>query len=234
MFPVPDEVEYRAARQGISSKMEDLKKIVAAIPKNDKHRIHFEFEYGFLTDLIKDKVEKERIDLVIMGTRGVTDDREIAYGRNAIDVMEKVRNCPVMAVPAKVRYRESGEIVYPTDFKGNYDLKEMETFKKIALTANAPIRILHIGNEMDLSEKQKENKKLLESQFESLEYSFHWLQNVAVMEGLLLFVKERGSTMICFVNRKHWFFGNIFSNPLIKNLGVHSTVPLFALHEQRN
>ena len=231
MFPVPDEMEYRSARQSISSEMMALKKKILAFSKNEKHQFHFDFEYGFLTDLIKEKVEKEKIDLVILGTRGVTNDRDIAYGRNAIDVMEKVRNSPVMAVPSNVEFREPAEIVFPTDFEAKYNLKDIEAFKSIAQIANAPIRILHMGEENNLNKKQKENKQLLENQFESVEYTFHWLQNVAVMDGLLHFVKERRSTMICFVNRKHWFFGNIFSNPLVKNLGVHSTVPLLALHD---
>ncbi len=230
MFPVPDELEYRAARQERNQEMETLKKNIATLSKNEKHQIIFDFEYGFLTDLIKEKVEKENINFVIMGTRGNTDDNKIAYGRNAIDVMEKVRNCPVMAIPSNVAFKALTEIVFPTDFEAKFDLDEMATLKRIAKTANASIRFLHIGSENDLNGKQQENKQSLETNFESVEHSFHWLQNVDLLEGLLLFVKQRGSSMICFVNRKHWFFGNIFSNPLIKNLGVHATVPLLALH----
>lgn len=230
MFPVPDELEYRSARESIRLEMEILKKNIAALSNNDKHQLFFEFEYGFVVDQLKEKVEKEKIDLIIMGTRGVTDDMKIAYGRNAIDVMEKVRSCPILAIPSRVQFKSMGEIVYPTDFNGNADFEELKTFRKIAQISNSPIRILHIGNENTLDMKQKEYKILLEKQFETLDYSFHWIANVSVLEGLLLFVKERESSMICFMNRKHWFFGNIFSNPLIKSLGVHATVPLLALH----
>ncbi len=234
MFPVPDESEYREAHGHIESMMESLKEKVFLLPKNEKHQIHFEFEYGFLVEKIKKKVSKEKIDLVIMGTRGVTDDRKIAYGRNAIDVMEKVRDCPVIAIPRKVKHQQKGEIVYPTDFKSQVGINEIEVFKNIARLTNSSVQILHIGNEADLNQKQREGKQQLEKHLENLEYSFHWLQNVKLMEGLLLFVKQRDSTMICFVNRKHWFFSNIFSNPLIKDLGVHATVPLMALHGHSN
>lgn len=230
LFPVPDEMEYRAARKSKSQEMELLRKNVEALPKNDKHIITYDYEYGFLIDLLKEKVDKEKIDMVLMGTRGVTKDKDIAYGRNAIDVMEKVRNCPVMAVPSHVKFRELTEVVFPTDFEAKFNLEEMETLKRIAELANASIRFLHIGSEENLNQMQHENKKFLENYFESVECSFHWLQNVALIEGLLLFVKQRDSSMICFVNRKHWFFGTIFTNPLIKNLGEHSTVPLLALH----
>lgn len=230
LFPVPDELEYRSARQSKSKEMDVLKGNIEALPKNEKHRINYDFEYGFLTDLIKEKVASEEIAMVVMGTRGATDNKDIAYGRNAINVMEKVRNCPVLAIPANVKFEALNEVVFPTDFEAKFNLEEMETLKRTVQTANASIRFLHIGNEVNLSLKQQENKKFLEDYFESVEHTFHWLQNVALMEGLLLFVKQRKSSMICFVNRKHWFFGTIFTNPLIKNLGVHSTVPLLALH----
>lgn len=230
MFPVPDEFEYRAARNTIEREMEAQEKKILAYSKNEKHQFVFDFEYGFLVDLLKEKIGKEKIDLIIMGTRGVTDDTKIAYGRNAIDVMEKVRGCPVMAIPSSVDYKELNEIVFPTDFEAKFNLDEMETLKRMAQTTKAAIRILHIGNEERLNSEQQNNKQFLESYFESVELSFHFLQNVALMEGLLHFVKQRRSGMICFVNRKHWFFGNIFSNPLIKNLGIHATVPLLALH----
>lgn len=230
MFPVPDESEYRTARETIRVQMEYLKKRISTLPGNEKHKIHFEFEYGFLTDLLKEKTKEDSIDLVVMGTRGVTNDSDIIFGRNAIKVMEKVRYCPVMAVPANVVFEELAEIVFPTNFEGKFDLKELDTVKRIGSISNSPIHILHIGTENDLSRGQKENKEFLQNHFESLECTFHWLEDVTVLDGILDFVKHRENAMICFVNRRHWFFQNIFSNPLVKNLGIHSTVPLLALH----
>ncbi|QAA80523.1 universal stress protein [Aequorivita sp. H23M31] len=230
MFPVPDEYEYNQAHIEIDTKMEAFRKKVLSLSQNEKHTIHFEFEYGFLVEKVSKKVKKEKIDLIIMGTRGTTQDRDIAYGRNAIDVMEKVRDCPVLAIPKKVKFKFPGKIVYPTDFKSNVDINEIESFKTIARISNASIQIFHIGKEENLNQKQKEGKKQLENHLASFEYSFHWIENTKLLEGLLVFVKEQEGTMICFVNRKHWFFSNIFSNPLIKNLGVDTTVPLMALH----
>ena len=204
-FPVPDEIQYRAIHDGIVSKLKTLEEKVGALPKNEKHQLHFASVYGFLTDVLKEKVNKEN--------------------------MEKVRECPVMAIPANVVQNVHSEIVFPTSFDGKYNWEDLEGLKQIAIMTKAPIRIVHVGDISDLGYKQLDNKKRLEEHFIPVEISFHWLDNVDLLEGLLLFVKQRNSTMISFVNRKHWFFGTIFSNPLIKNLGIHSTVPLLALHD---
>lgn len=232
LFPVPDEFEYRTIRQSKNREMDILKENINRLSNNEKHQITYDFEYGFLTDLLKEKVESDSIDMIVMGTRGVTNNKDVAYGRNAINVMEKVRSCPVLAIPRNIKFEALNEIVFPTDFEAKFNLDEMETLRRIAETANASIQFLHIGSENNLDETQQKNKQFLEDYFKSVEFSFHWLQDVALMEGLLLFVKQRKSSMISFVNRKHWFFGTIFTNPLIKNLGVHATVPLLALHGQ--
>ncbi len=227
---IPDSLEYKKAKQNTEEEMELLKIKVSPFVNSEKQLLLFDFEYGFFLDLMELKVQKENVDLIIMGTRGATDDKKITYGRNTIDVMEKVQHCPVMGIPPNVKIEDLNEIVFPTSFKGEWNLKELNVFLDIAKIANAQIRILHIGNEVDLSEIQREYKSQLEILLSSSEHSFHWLQNVSIADGLLLFVKQRQSGLIAFVNRKHWFFGSIFSSPLIKTLSLHATIPLLALH----
>ena len=234
IFPEPQQFEYDAVARVSEENMARLKGKVGLLTDNPKHTVHFENKFGTLIDLLEEKVKKEGVDLIVMGTRGITDDKEVAYGRNSVNVMESIRECAVLAIPSNVSYTTINEIVFPTNFKSQFKKPEMEIFVKIAKQENSPIRILHIGKEADLSEKQLYNRDQLESYFSDLEYTYHWLEKVGVKEGVLSFVDERKSGMIGFVNRKHWFFGSVFSNPLVKSLGVHSKVPILALHDSRN
>lgn len=234
LFPEPEPAEYEAVEQASEKKMVLLKNNVGLLGDNPKHIVSFDHKYGTLIELLNEKILKENIDILVMGTRGATEDAQLAYGRNSVNVMENVENCPVLAIPATISYKKVNEIVFPTNFKSHYKENEMHTFVKIAKQQNATIQVFHIGKETDLSEKQKSNRAELELYFKDVEYKYHWLENVGVKEGLLLFVEQRNSGMISFINKKHWFFGSIFSNPLVKKLGVHSTVPLLALHDARN
>ena len=63
------------------------------------------------------------------------------------------------------------------------------------------------------------------------EVSFHKLYDMDVNVGVRAFVLSRESEMIALINRKHNFFGSIFSNPLVKELGTHAKVPLLAMHD---
>src|SRR5690554_52900 len=231
LFPVPDSREYVEAEKQVKAKMNAWKDRVNKIVNPDIHNIHFEYEYGFLVDRLKQKVEEEKIDLIIMGTRGSTDDESVVYGQNTINVMEKVRYCPVLGIPKHVDFKKLNEIVFPTDFKRSWNTKELNVLRYILEITNSEFSILHVGNEFDLDEVQIENKRKLQDLFKSCKPSFHWMQNVTLEDGLLLFVKQRESGMIAFVNRKHRFFSSIFSNPLIIKLGLQTTEPLLALHD---
>ena len=233
-FPEPAQHEYDTLARQSEDSLKRLKTKVGLLADNPKHTLHFSHKLGTLIESIQEKVKLENIDLVIMGTRGITDDSEVAYGRNSVNVMEDIRQCPVLAVPANVSYKSINEIVFPTNFKSEFNDKEMQTFVKIARQEKSPIRILHIGKESDLSERQQNNRKQLDISFEASEHTYHWLEKTPVKEAVLSFVNERHSGMIAFVNRKHWFFGSVFSNPLVKSLGVHSKVPILALHDSRN
>lgn len=234
LFPEPEPHEYDAAARDSGEKMQRLKDKVALLADNPKHTVFFDHQFGTFIELLEEKVMRENIDIIVMGTRGITDDTKVAYGRNSINVMENIRGCAVLAVPANVSYKKIGSIVFPTNFKTHFNEREMKTFVEIAQLENSEIQILHIGKEKDLSERQKSNRKELEIQFSKVKYSYHWLEHKGVKEGVLTFADQQNSCMIAFVNRRHWFFGSVFSNPLVKSLGIHSKVPILALHDTRN
>jgi hypothetical protein len=86
----------------------------------------------------------------------------------------------------------------------------------------------------ELSKDQQTNKTLLNQILESLSFTHHELFNINLEEGVRCFSQSRESEMIAFINKKHHFFGSIFSNPMVKDLGDNANVPLLALHDLRN
>jgi nucleotide-binding universal stress UspA family protein len=228
-------VEARNAVQKKSEKnMERLKLIMEFYKENENHSFQFKSEFGSFFDVLKQTVEKEDIELVIMGTQGETDNKTVILGSNAVNAMEKIRNCPVLAIPSTVMYKDPNEIVFPTSFKTHYKERELDTLKEISRCTNAPIRILHVQKNKKLSEKQLESKMLLERILEPATITHHRLYDIGLRDGVRCFVQSRESEMIAILNKKHSFFDSVFSNPMVKELGKHTNVPLLAMHDLRN
>ena len=52
-------------------------------------------------------VERDNIDVVIMGTKGETNRKEITFGSNTLQVIKYVK-CPVLAIPDDFIYEKPG------------------------------------------------------------------------------------------------------------------------------
>jgi nucleotide-binding universal stress UspA family protein len=230
----PGDKEYDEA---LEQAEKELRKVLKMIELKKAYPNHTYFSMSIFDtplEAIKEAVELKDIDLVVMGTKGSTDEKSVIYGSNAIDVMEKVRNCPVLAIPNIAKYTEPKEIVFPTSFKTHFKRRELKYLYEIAKITNSVVRILHINTENHLTDLQKQNKDLLEEFLDGIDYSFKWLDNVNVNTGLEEFVRRRGSDIIVFINKKHTFFDSIFSRPLVKDLGASSQIPVLVLHDLRN
>ncbi|GAA4112419.1 universal stress protein [Aquimarina addita] len=234
MVPEPGEKFYEIAREASEKGLAKIMTQVSLLEENENHRFHTISSFSGLLEAIKNTIERVDIEMVIMGTKGTTNSSDVIYGTNTILVMEKSRNCPVMAIPEGVSYKEPKEIVFPTDYRMNIKRRELQYVIELARISNATVCILYMSKGDELDREQKENKKLLEEYFDGLEYSFHTLHDVDVKSGLSSFVESRGSDLITFINKKHSFFGSIFSRPMVKNLGYYSKVPVLALHDLRN
>jgi len=198
------------------------------------HEFHVVSECGNLLDIIKTMVDKQDIEMVVMGTQGATNSRIEIFGSQTVLAMEEIRNCPVLAIPSKTIYKEIKEIVFPTDYRTTFKRREFQYLVDIAKMSNSSIVVLNVVNKNEsLDEDQVTNKNLLKDYFEDLDYSFHTLKNKDVQAAINSFIESRGSDMVSFINRRHSFFGMILSRPMVKNLNYHTGIPVLALHEIR-
>ncbi|WP_235932891.1 universal stress protein [Flagellimonas sediminis] len=224
---------YEAAKKEAEDGMARLMELLDLHPDNEKHTLHTIVTFNSLTEAIRNVIEKKDIDIIIMGTKGVTDAKARVFGTNTVSVMERIKECPVIAVPSDYSVEPPREIVFPTDYKTHFKKREIEYLIEIAKLHGAKINVLHIDRDKDgkLNRMEEENKKLLLDILEGTEYETHFLSSVKVSKGIHLFVESKHCDMIVFMNRKHLFFGSILSNPLVKEIGYDPEVPILELND---
>lgn len=230
ILPEPGSAAYDLAENNSKEEFVKLLNMLELHHDNPKHIYHTVSSYNFLSEAMKQVIDKNDIDLIVMGTKGATGARGKIFGSNTVKAMEKIRACPVLAIPEDIRFTPLKEIVFPTDYKSSFKHKELSYLIEIAQMHGASIQVVHITKEKKLSASQEENKQLLAAIFNSVENSFHTLSEADVAKGITLFVESRNSDMIGFINSKHFFFGSIFSNPLVKEIGYEAITPTLALH----
>lgn len=229
-IPEPGSALYETRKKESEDNFVKLLDILELHHDNPKHSYHTISTFNMLSEALKQTIAAKDIQLLVMGTRGATANREIIFGGNTVNAMEKIRECPVLAIPPDTRFSTPKEIVFPTDYKTAFKRKELSYLIEIAMMHSSAIRVLYVTKKSDLTEAQQNNKGLLGAILETVEHSFHTLSYKDVSDGITAFVESRDSDMIAFINSKHFFFGSVFAKPLVKEIGYDATVPILALH----
>jgi nucleotide-binding universal stress UspA family protein len=220
----------KAASEKELTNVVDLLKMSAS--EHSQHTFKTISKFNDVVETIKNVVEEKDIELIVMGTKGESNKKDAVFGSVAIYTMEKVRNCPVLAVPENAPHELPKEIVFPTSYKTHYKRRELQYVTSIAKKCNANIAVLHISDR-ELNKSQKERQELLKEIFEDNTYSFHTLPLNSINDAINIFVDSRDSDMVAFINKKHSFFGSILTNPLVKEVTFFK-VPVLVLHDLRN
>lgn len=234
MVPEPGSASYDKAQNSSENSLEKVMDMLKFREQNHKHTYTTIAQYNSPLEAMKSFIEKRDIDLVVMGTKGASNSRSVTFGSNTINAMEKLRNCPIIGVPLDARVAYLKEIVFPTSYKTHFKRRELQYLVDLAQLQAANICVVHVDEHDSLSKEQQENKQLLEECIEGTNYSFHHLGGSDATASVQRFVESRDSDMIAFINKKHAFFGSVFTTPMVKELGMFCKVPLLVLHDWRN
>ncbi len=64
-----------------------------------------------LLEALKESIKSKNIDLIVMGTKGATGAKGFFIGSNTSNTIQKIKDCPVLAVPDEFYFEESQENV---------------------------------------------------------------------------------------------------------------------------
>lgn len=232
--PEPGDEDYETAKAEAEDNLAKVLDMMALKPVNQNmHKVSCQAICGEPLEVIKEYLTKHPIDMLIMGTQGTSNTSEAVYGSLAVNVMEKVRECPVMVVPLVTEIKPPTEIVFPSKFKSKFSSANLSALNTLSKMCGARIKVLYISKAANskLSEDQNTIKTNLLNLLSDCNVSFKQLHHQEIINGINCFIESRESDMVCFLNKKHAFFGSILSRPLVKQITFYTCVPVLVLHE---
>ncbi|UWX54410.1 universal stress protein [Maribacter litopenaei] len=130
--------------------------------KNPLHTFITHSAFNMLTNEIVQITEAEKIDLVIMGTKGATGAQEILLGTNTVHVLKNSK-CPVLAIPQGFDFEKPKVILFPSDFEVSLTKENPAILLQIVKEHNSEINVMHVFTELKLNPTQTKNRKSLET-----------------------------------------------------------------------
>lgn len=195
---------------------------------NPKHNYSIEVVFDSLVDSVNKLVDRENIDLVVMGTQGVTMEKTSSFGSNTVQVFKYVK-CPVLAIPENYEYQEPKHILFPTDYQLPYKRRELKLLDDIAGFFKSEVHCVYFTDFDTLSHRQEDNKRFVEG---SLSRSYLFFDNrkaKKVLEGISAYRENHEVDMLVMINSRHSFLEDLLYTSTVDKMGLHTDIPLMVM-----
>ncbi|WP_316821020.1 universal stress protein [Pedobacter gandavensis] len=185
-------------------------------------------EVGSVTEVLKMLAEKEKINLVVMGTSGVGSLNRFFLGSTSRDLIDNA-SFPILLIPPGTDFKPLKRIAFATDLSA----KDLELIHSLALFArpfNAEILIVHISpDEFNPEIHQKKVDDFLNEVTCKVHYHkvyYRHVKDMGVDEGLTWLTKHVDIDMLAMVHRRHPFIKRLFEGSHTQKMAVHVKLPL--------
>lgn len=182
---------------------------------------------GDLIYNLKNAVEEDNIDFVIMGTNSVSDWTKFFTGSNTESVISGVE-VPVLCIPIDAKYKKVETIGFTTRYREK-DKKELKKVLKIAKKTDAKVKSLYVKTSN--SDVTEETRKEFEKEFAGENVEFLVLPSDDVKETILDFVLYKDIDILTTITHKRSFFESLFDSSFSKKIAKEIPIPILVMHE---
>ncbi|MBS7253718.1 universal stress protein [Flavobacterium branchiicola] len=182
---------------------------------------------GDLIYNLKNAVEEDHIDFVIMGTTGVSDWTKFFTGSNTNSVISGV-NVPVLCIPVDAKFKKVKTIGFTTRYREK-DKEVLRRILKIAKKTDAKVKSLYVKtSNSDVSDAVI---KEWEKEFVDENIEFLVLPSDEVKETILDFILYKDVDILTTITHKRSFFESIFDTSFSKKIAKEVSIPVLVMHE---
>lgn len=216
---------------GIDDSLNGLNKTMKKIRSqydNPRHTFQAVSAFNLLTDEINKLARDKDLDMVIMGTKGATGATEIFMGTNTVYVIRKA-GIPVLVIPEEASYSPLRKILFPTDYWTRYNEDELEVLVNTAKFYESDITVLHVKEEYDLTDDQKENKNHIALCFSQVNHHFEELKGALMPNAIMDYIDDQKCEFLVMMNRKHSFFERLLLKQNIDQIGFQVQIPFLVI-----
>lgn len=179
-----------------------------------------------VADTVKRFSEANKINLIIMGSRGASKLKKAVLGGTTVSMID-VSNAPVLAIPEKGVYTNFKQVVYASDLKNVQ--KELDTIIPFAKIFDSDIHMVHVVEAIDKTVDS--NREQAEKLVEIANYAKIKLEIIIdddIPFAIDKYIKEKkGDALTTFTHELN-LFEKIFARSVTRKLAYQGTIPLLA------
>lgn len=216
----------------LKSEKNKLAKLVSALKvdyPNENHTFRTIVDYDNFIDSIKQVVESKKINLIVMGTNGVTGAKEVVFGSNTINVVRSV-NCDTLVIPEGFKYNHPHKLLLPLDAFDSLQGKTFTELAKFIKKHKFSLYVLRINPSDEGSNVEISDTDEISYNLKSKNFSYHIITNIPMHYVVDCFLQIKPMDMIALIVQKETLFERFFIGSPTTQIGNNLKVPLLIAH----
>ena len=194
-------------------------------------KLNFIFKSGSLVSTLGEIIEKEKINLVVMGTSGATNFEKKLWGSNTMNALRSL-DIPILSIPKKAIFKGVKNIGFASALKDS-DKPILANLLNFYDDNNLIIKVLYvIKNDKNTEvEEQLIDKKIAswESEFRNEKLIFIKKISDSVTKGIYQLIFDENIDIVVIAKRDLSFIDSLFTHSLSEDLAKKVDFPLLVV-----
>lgn len=209
--------------EGLKDQLTELKS------QFDGLNIHTHTYYGEPARTIGLAAKEEKVDYIVVGTKGASALENFLIGSNTLEIVKLVET-PIIMVPGGWNHETIHQITFATDLHHLNNVHVLRNLKYIVDKSKAPLALLNVREKAIGYDEALEGFEL-HNELEGVEHTFVNAINSDVVAGIDDYVSNHHVDLLALVARKHTFMEKIFRKSVTAELSKLAHVPMLILRE---
>lgn len=180
-----------------------------------------------VADAVTREVERNPVNLVVMGARGASTFKKIRLGGTTVSVIDSCK-APVLAIPEFAQFNGLKKIVYATDLK-NVN-KELDIVTELASIFNSHVHMVRVLPVLDKkADQEKENTEQLVAQHPYKKIDFKIILDEDIPVAIDRYIQETKADLLTTFTHTLSLEEKLFAKSVTRKLAYQAKTPLLAV-----
>lgn len=175
-------------------------------------------DYDNFISSVKQVIAIKNIDLIVMGTNGISNVKEAIFGSNTIQVLKTI-DLPILVVPENYNYKNPDKILFINETNNTIDRKIIRPLNFFVSKFDSKLDVLSTS----------ETYKKVNNLFKEIKSNYFELGNKPIENEIENFVAKNEIELVVKIVNTKSFFERIFSSSSTAKIAYLSKVPLLFL-----
>ena len=180
-----------------------------------------------VADMVKRYTEKNKTNMVVMGSRGASAMKKVRLGGTTVSVIDD-SPVPVLAIPEFAKFKNLEKIVYAFDLKDTQ--KELDIILEFAKIYGSHVHMIYVVGAMD--KKVEASKLSMEAMIKKSNYGkidFKLILEEDIPTAIDAYIKETKAELLTTFTHKLSLEEKLFAKSVTRTLAYLGTIPLLAI-----